>query len=386
MVGYKSFVSRFTLIACVLLCVGAHANGDELFENSEGSPIFSLIQSARQSIQLEIYTMTDSRVKQEIRNAVDRGVKVDVIEESSPVGATCKVFQAAKATDTSECSAEKSLLAYVKSHGGSYVPFPKSLCGNPDSKCFQHGKMALIDQTTAVLGTGNMDSTSLCDATDSPSSCDRDFTVTTTDASILKSLSTVFNNDLQAASTSNLANLNSRLTISPDSMNPIIEFISSAKTSLLVENQYLEDPTMNAAIIADAKRGVKVTVLVSSACSFGTPTPSAVKKWNKNFAAFDSAGIKTWIFTGRIRVGGQAGYLHAKTMVADGARAWVGSINGSTTSLTNNREYGIFMNDAASVAKLKASIQADARNPLGESWQDSIQCKYDKVIIGNIYE
>jgi cardiolipin synthase len=267
MMDAKCFFSRVAFTVCVMASLGAHANGDELFENSEGSPIYSLIQSARQSIQLEIYTMTDSRVKQELKNAIDRGVKVQVVEESSPVGASCKVFQATRATDNSECLAEKSLLAYVKSHGGSYVPFPKSLCGTPNSKCFQHGKMALIDQTTAVIGTGNMDSTSLCDATDHPASCDRDFTFTTSDATIVKSLSTVFSNDLRAASTSNLASLNPRLTISPDSMNPILQFIASAKTSLLVENQYLEDPTMNAAIIAAAKRGVKVNVLVSSACS-----------------------------------------------------------------------------------------------------------------------
>ncbi|MGZ6338370.1 MAG: phospholipase D-like domain-containing protein, partial [Bdellovibrionota bacterium] len=114
-----------------------------------------------------------------------------------------------------------------------------------------------------------------------------------------------------------------------------------------------------------------------SACSFGTPKGSAVKKWNDTYSSFDEAGIKTNIFDANIKVGGRKGYLHAKTIIVDGIHAWVGSVNGSTTALTNNREFGIFFDDASLVASLNQYVSSDFSSPLGESWQDSVVCKYD---------
>ena len=57
--------------------------------------------------------------------------------------------------------------------------------------------------------------------------------------------------------------------------------------------------------------------------------------------------------------------------------AWVGSVNGSTTSLTNNREYGIFIDDLVEVQKLNSFMETDFVNANSESWQESLVCKKD---------
>ena len=52
-------------------------------------------------------------------------------------------------------------------------------------------------------------------------------------------------------------------------------------------------------------------------------------------------------------------HLHTKMIVADGARAYVGSENLSTNSLDNNREVGVVVTEASSIAPLTASFETD---------------------------
>jgi cardiolipin synthase len=368
------------LFSCVLMSSSAIASStsDGLFENSSGSPLMNAIRSATRSLDIEIYTMNDANIRAEILSALSRRVKVRIVQEPTPVGAACHVFVAAATTDKPECSAEKQFVKDAISKGAQYQAFPKALCGTPNSRCYEHGKVLIADGQEALISTGNFDATSLCDISAQPGNCDRDFTIVTHDATIIRNLETILTNDLSGTATQFSA-LDSNLTVSPNSMKPLLDFINSATRTLQVENQYLEDPTMNDAIIAAAHRGVKVSVMVSSNCSFGRPTASTVTKFTNIYSAFDQAGIKTQIFVGRMHVGGLKGYLHAKAMVADGTRGWVGSVNGSTTAISDNRVFGLFFQDQTMVSTLIQSFEADFNNSLGETWQDSLQCKFDHV-------
>ena len=364
------------LSVCVLLLSPSAKATDELFENSSESPVLGLIEGAKTTLDIEIYTMGDPTVLAELENAMDRGVRVRVVQEATPVGATCKVFTVASSSDNAACAAEKSLVTDVLSHGGSYVPFPKALCGKPGSNCFEHGKMVIVDGAKVMLSTGNFDSTSLCDASAHPGNCDRDYSVVTDQTSVVQSLETIFENDLSGTQ-SDFSAIDPQLTVSPQSMKPITDFIASAKTSLLIENQYLEDPTMNQALVDAAGRGVSIQIVVASACSYGKPTTSAAKKWQNTYSVFDAAGIQSRGFTSKMKLNGVKGYLHAKAMIADGNRIWVGSVNGSTTALSNNREFGMFLSEPDLVSKLTGYLQSDFNNELGESWQDSLNCVND---------
>ncbi|HLL51444.1 MAG TPA: phospholipase D-like domain-containing protein, partial [Thermomicrobiales bacterium] len=55
-------------------------------------------------------------------------------------------------------------------------------------------------------------------------------------------------------------------------------------------------------------------------------------------------------------------YIHAKIIVADGERAFVGSQNLSATSLDQNRELGIIVDDPVNLARLMRTFEADFRS------------------------
>ena len=52
-------------------------------------------------------------------------------------------------------------------------------------------------------------------------------------------------------------------------------------------------------------------------------------------------------------------------------------MNGSTQSLTQNREFGIFSSDPQVVKTLNAVIYGDFNNSHAETWQESLACKKD---------
>jgi phosphatidylserine/phosphatidylglycerophosphate/cardiolipin synthase-like enzyme len=55
-------------------------------------------------------------------------------------------------------------------------------------------------------------------------------------------------------------------------------------------------------------------------------------------------------------------YMHAKMMIADGARGYVGSMNYSTNSLKEAREVGIIFSDSAALGAFESIFQGDWGN------------------------
>lgn len=359
---------------------------DQLFDNaSMGSPLLGLIQNAKRTIDIEIYQMGDTQILSAIKSAVDRGVRVRVVQEANTVGASCHVFDPVSADDSDSCVTQKHLVPYIRNHGGAYAAFSADLCGTPGAHCFQHGKMIIVDSSQVMMSTGNFNASTLCDKRDSPATCNRDYSLLTQDLLVLLAVESVFQRDLIGKTydvrtylTGLLAN---RLTISPYSLNPLLAFIRSARKTIQIENQYLKDPDFNGALMDASERGVKVFVMVASLCSFGKPEEpkdhAKIQSWTDVFTAFDKAGIHTNIFTEKMSLNGLPGYLHAKVILVDGVRAWMGSVNGSSTSLNENREFGLFTAEKQPVQLLSKLLYQDYVNPNAESWQDSIVCKKD---------
>ena len=357
---------------------------DHVYDNaSDGSPVISFIQSANKTLDVEIYTMKDTNVIAALKDAMGRGVKLRIIQTPTPVLDACPVFKPSDVSTPADCLALRQFVTYVNAHHGVYIPFSFALCGDPTTSCYQHGKMMIADKKHVLLSTGNFDPTNLCDLPEAPARCNRDYTMLTTDSKVAKTLSTIFQNDIAgtAYDLETVLAISPRVTASPDSMQPLVDFINSATKTLQIQNQYLNDPTMNDAIMAAASRGVKVSVMVSSVTAFGKLNPTSdqtkIGKWTTNFKAFDQAGVVSRIFDDAMKVNGKPGYLHAKAMVVDGLHAWIGSVNGSTKSLTMNREFGIFSDDKAVVAHLSSVMSADFNNRKAETWKQSLVCKND---------
>lgn len=360
-----------------------------VYLNSEGSPLIPLLQQAQRSIDIEIYTMQDPEVRSLLRSALSRNVQIRVIQDGSPAGASCDVFSNSAPSaqvDAADCEDQRKLVAEVRSSGGTYIPFDKqNLCpngGNPGGHgCFQHGKIAVVDRQISLISTGNFDATNLCIVSENPSRCDRDWSVIVNDGTVVQTLEALYEADLKGVSydvrTLIPASLQGILIVSPYALQPLVDFVNTATRTIDIETQYLRDPVFNAALIAAAKRGVQVNVTVSSACAFGKPKNSDVTEFTKVYSAFDKAGISSSMFNSSNRINGHSGYMHAKVIIVDGQTGWIGSTNGSTTSMTENREYGVIFESAVGVQKALSVTRADHDSPDSESWTDSLNCAKD---------
>jgi phosphatidylserine/phosphatidylglycerophosphate/cardiolipin synthase-like enzyme len=142
----------------------------------------------------------------------------------------------------------------------------------------------------------------------------------------------------------------SPLVVSPvNSRSRILALIDSAQQSLTVQVEYCTDPEVVAHLSARAKAGVDVKVMLA----YLEPSPCIPDDTNaKEAQQMADAGIKQVAFMKNIR-------MHAKCIVADGARAFLGSENLTTTSLDRNREIGILVTDPLLVAKLRDTAAGD---------------------------
>lgn len=394
-------------------------------EDIPSSPVVAVIQKATKTLDIEIYMITDFDVRKAIRSALQRNVRVRLIKEPAAIGEGCPYFYPIRGEKDKitgyrlagveepipppkkrrnapgkpvdqDCVDQRQMLQEIVLGGGTVVEFKKpELCGKGGTNCVEHGKMVISDERYVLLSSGNFNSSNLCNLKPSPISgkvtqkCNRDYSYildakqSNADADSVRLLKTVFENDLQQKNYDLYGILKAspaqeRITVSPYSMDPLLEFIRSAKKSVIVQNQYIKDPTLQETLLEVAKRGIKVELSLASLCSFGKPKANAAKKAAEVFGAFDNAGILSTFFTAQNRINGKTGYMHAKAILVDGERAWMGSVNGSTQALTDNREFGIFFDEPQSVQALRRVLEKDLSQPGNETWQESLQCKKDK--------
>jgi phosphatidylserine/phosphatidylglycerophosphate/cardiolipin synthase-like enzyme len=140
------------------------------------------------------------------------------------------------------------------------------------------------------------------------------------------------------------------LVVSPiNSRNAFLSLINSAHRVLVIEAEEMNDTSIEQALGNAAKRGVRVQVIL--------PAPGA------SSGDSNSQGIQT-IRQGDVQVREDTLlYMHAKIIVVDGQRAFVGSENISAASLDQNRELGIIISDPNVLSTLQQTFQRD--------WEDS---------------
>lgn len=354
-----------------------------LFNNAEKPVVLNLIREAKKTIDIEIYEMKDEDFRDLLLEKLNRGVKVRIIKEPSPVGDSCDEKAAdyvlpANPKKHLGCLEEKKYTQEFIARGGKYVYFSKKLCGTSGKKCFEHGKLIIIDKKTALISTGNFNSSNLCNLAQFPSACNRDYSYVSKDPQQLDLLTKVYDRDFLGVAYDLKSLMNKskakNITISPYSRKPIVDFINRARKKILIQNQYLEEPAWNDALIKAAKRGVEIQIMVTDFCNFGLPRKNKKTKIISVYSLFDSVGIKTKTFTSNIKIQNRPGYMHAKAIVVDDKMAWIGSVNGSVLSNNFNREYGIFFDRQRSVRKLIDVMEEDLNHPKAISWKKSLVC------------
>jgi cardiolipin synthase A/B len=305
-----------------------------LTEPDDGiAPVVALIDAASSSIDLTIYELDAGPVEQALFAASRRGVTIRVILDRGDKG-----------TPSPENAGAYN---FLHSNG---VPVRWS----SPAFMFTHEKSMTIDSNNPNAAESLVMSFNI---TAAAFTGDRDFGIFDRSPADVAAIEATFNDDWNAADVDTGVAANSGgnygetgtgdLVWSPGSEDELIALINSAKTSLDIYNEEMDDATVEAALEAAARRGVRVEVVMTYAAT-----------WKAAFAQLAAAGVAIHTYSAKAAL-----YIHAKMIVADAgtndARAFIGSENFSATSLWYNRELGIIFLNPALIASVEQTFEKD---------------------------
>ena len=276
--------------------------------------IYQLINGARSSIDLTMYELIDQTAENDLASAAKRGVDVRVILDAHL-----------------EKSRNTATYNFLRAHRVHVTWAP--------SGTTYHQKTLTVDGKTSVIMTLNMVSADY--------SGTRDFAVIDTSKADITAVVTTFNADFAHKKITPPDGAD--LVWSPtNSQAAILAVINSARHTLSVENEEMDDPIITTALEADAKRGVDVKIIMTADSS-----------WDSAFSALVRAGahVRTYKDSSSVL------YIHAKAVVADAGSSdeqmFVGSENFSAASLRYNRELGIRTTNKPVISAVAAVLAAD---------------------------
>lgn len=309
--------------------VGSGRQNVKVFvEPDMGSEVITdAITQAQKSVWLEMYLLTNTHVITALEETAHRNVDVRVMLETHPYGGG-----SVSPTET----LDRLRAAGVKTKSTS-----------PDF-ALTHEKGMIIDGTTAFITTANFTLSALGD---SKSTKNREYGIIDNNAQDVKTVTDIFNADWNRNPLEQISDPN--LVVSPiNSRTDFLTLIGSAKKSLLVEAEEMQDTQVEQALSDAATHGVHVQVILPSERSDDSDSDSGN---NKGITTIERGSVEVKEST-RL-------YMHAKIIVVDGQQAFVGSENISTASLNRNRELGILVSDTDVLDTLQTTFQQD--------WSDS---------------
>jgi phosphatidylserine/phosphatidylglycerophosphate/cardiolipin synthase-like enzyme len=281
-----------------------------------GAQIEASIRAAQTSVHMTMYLLTSTKIMDALGDLHDQGKDVKVVLN--------KTFPP---------------------NGGDNAPAFATLTARkvpvvwaPASYTFTHAKTVVIDRAKVLIMTMNLTQTSARD--------NREYIATDADPADVADTETLFAADFAGAP----VNIDGKLVVSPQAAQPvdprarIKALIDGAKSTLDVEVQSLSDSSLTDAIILAHQSQVAVRVVLS-----GDPNLSSTEK--DMIAKLKAAGVPL--------KGVITPYIHAKAVVVDGARVFVGSHNFTPTALVQNREVGVVTDAPAEAAKVQGVIAAD---------------------------
>lgn len=282
-----------------------------IIEPDDGrKPILDELNGAKQSITLEVYLLSDKEIISALENAHGRGVDVRVILEEHPYGGAGNQPQIFKQLQSAGVNVRWS---------------------NPTFR-FTHIKTFVVDNTTAIIMSMNLAKSSFTN--------NRELGVITTRPADVRQAAAIFTADWERGPEPPPG----PLVVSPtNSRSVLLGLINNAKKSIDVYAEVMQDPQTINALIGAEKRGVAVRLIMSKQSGNDTNAPGRAK--------LEQAGVEVRIAKGN--------YIHAKMLLIDGQRAFIGSENISATSLDFNRELGIIVDQPANIERISTIFDQD---------------------------
>ncbi|HVJ91116.1 MAG TPA: phospholipase D-like domain-containing protein [Labilithrix sp.] len=285
--------------------------------SDSGAALLSAIRGAKKSVHMTMYLLTNDAV-------------IDALGDLKAAGKDVKIV----------------LNQTFPSNGGDNEPAYTALTKRgvavhwaPPGYSFTHAKTIIVDSALAIIMTMNL--------TYSSAKTNREYIATDTDPQDIVDLENIFDADF----TNKAFSLPTKLVLSPATANTVRSsrshikaLIDSAQKSLDVEVQSLSDPTVVDAIILAHQAKVDVRVVVDGDTSTTPAQLDAIAKLKQN-------GVPL-----RTRKNPD---MHAKAIVADEERTFVGSHNMTMTALDQNREIGVLTDAKAEATKVRQIIAED---------------------------
>ncbi|MBI2706841.1 MAG: hypothetical protein HYX35_00760 [Proteobacteria bacterium] len=291
------------------------------------APLIAAFRDAQKSLKISAYKLTDKSIIAVLEEVAKKGVSVDVL-------VTRSIFKRQGETKSDETPLDRLKKAGINVHQ------------SPEFYAQTHHKMILVDDTYALIGTGNMGTGSFDESKDRKA--ERDFWITVTNVPQVHELKTVFKADFEGHRT-NLKH--SLLVWSPDQgRTPFTNLIKSATKNIWIYQQDIEDPEIAGALAHAARNGIDVRLMMMPN-PFNKPKDGNIPHQEMIRQAGGKVGLITHV------VG------HAKVMLVDvgtpHAKVYLGSANFYPPSLDKNRELGIVTSDQPAISRISSVFEDD---------------------------
>ncbi|RZI45367.1 phospholipase D-like domain-containing protein [Candidatus Finniella inopinata] len=309
-----------------------------IFPDAQRKPWLDAMANAKNTIRLAAYRLADPEILKALCDAADRGIHIKLFVDPQPIGHE-KTENTSFSMD--HVKGRKTISAYYP-----VAPLKQT-----------HHKLIIVDDRWAMVSTGNLDKESFDGIIDAEGKIQevapRDFAITITNPDMVKELITVFDADIEGKP----ATPQHPQLIwgpSPTQKQFFLDMIASAKQSIHVYQQSIQDEDVAKALAAAAKKGTKVEIMM-------VPFPFS-KKNDPNIPNQDlirKAG-------GIIHL--KALYIHAKIVVIDANDKnhrvmYLGSLNFYEPSFKESRELGVITNDPAQIEKIMSVFKKDVKGP-----------------------
>jgi phosphatidylserine/phosphatidylglycerophosphate/cardiolipin synthase-like enzyme len=289
--------------------LGAGVRGLIVLPDDGRFAILDELSAAQISIDLYIYLLPADEVIDILHDAHERGVRVRVILERDPFGGG----------NSNQEAFDRLTAAGI------------SVKWSDDRFWFSHIKTVVIDEDVAVIMTLNLSWTAL--------TANREFAVVTTNRADVKDLLNLFEADWKGSAYVPSGSI----VTSPDNSRAVVsEFLERAQISIDIYAEVVRDAAVRDQLISAARSGVSVRILVPT-----DPEADDLLIYRE----LEGNGVQVTFMTNA--------YSHAKAVIIDRRITLVGSQNLTETSLNENREAGIILEDEVNVARLVAYFESD---------------------------
>jgi phosphatidylserine/phosphatidylglycerophosphate/cardiolipin synthase-like enzyme len=274
------------------------------------TPFLREIDGAACSVDLSVYLLSEPQIIEHLGQAAERGVRVRVMLEEYPFGG---------GGGQVETRATLEALRIEVRWSGTRLRF-------------SHAKYMVVDSAVAVVMNQNL--------TTSAFTSNREFAVITTERAEVEQAQEVFDRDWEHL---DIDDPDGPLILSPtNSRERLVALVAGAERSIDLYAEVIRDDEIVTALGEAAGRGVAVRLIVDQSIDDGT----------------QEHAIRLFEMGVEIRIASSL-YIHAKLMVIDGEVAVVGSQNPTPTSLDDNREVSMVVDDEAVLERCARIFERD---------------------------